>query len=104
MKQTAVEKVPTKLDSVLAKITYQNELGLSKLYEVVYYDNGKVYDRRFVNTGYGIDPTLKIDTVTLNDSDTPQSSDDDIDEDEDFNWDDDDLDNDDLELEEEQEI
>jgi hypothetical protein len=68
----------------------------------VYYDNGKVYDRRFVNTGYGIDPTLKIDTVTLNDSDTLQASDDDIDEaDEDFNWDDDDLDNDDLDSEEE---
>jgi hypothetical protein len=52
----------------------------------VYYDNGKVYDRRFVNTGYGIEPTLKIDTVTLNDSDS------DIDEadedyDEDFDWD-----------------
>ena len=56
----------------------------------VYYDNGKVYDRRFVNAGYGIEPTLKIDTVTL------ESSDDDIDEDydeadedydEDFDWD-----------------
>jgi hypothetical protein len=68
----------------------------------VYYDNGKVYDRRFVNTGYGINPTLKIDTVTLNDSDTLQASDDDIDEaDEDLNWDDDDLDNDDLDSEEE---
>jgi hypothetical protein len=62
----------------------------------VYYDNGKVYDTRFVNAGYGIDPTLKIDTVTL------ESSDDDIDEaDEDFNWDDDDLDNDDLDSEQE---
>ena len=68
----------------------------------VYYDNGKVYDTRFVNTGYGITPTLKIDTVTLNDSDTPQAGDDDIDEaDEDFNWDDDDLDNDDLDSEQE---
>ena len=66
----------------------------------VYYDNGKVYDRRFVNTGYGIDPTLKVDTVTLDDSDTPQAGDSDIDRDFDFNWDDDDLDNDDLELEE----
>ena len=37
--QTAVEKVPTKLDSVLAKITHQNDLGLSQWYEVVYYDN-----------------------------------------------------------------
>jgi succinate dehydrogenase flavin-adding protein (antitoxin of CptAB toxin-antitoxin module) len=63
----------------------------------VYYDNGKVYDTRFVNTGYGVVPTLKIDTVTL------ESSDDDIDEDEDedFNWDDDDLDNDDLDSEQE---
>ena len=62
----------------------------------VYYDNGKVYDKRFVNTHYGESPTLKIDTVTL------ESSDDDIDEaDEPFNWDDDDLDNDDLDSEEE---
>ena len=68
----------------------------------VYYDNGKVYDKRFVNTHYGESPTLKIDTVTLNDSDTPQAGDDDIDEaDEDFNWDDDDLDNDDLDSEQE---
>jgi hypothetical protein len=68
----------------------------------IYYDNGKVYDKRFINTHYGESPTLKIDTVTLNDSDTPQASDDDIDEaDEDFNWDDDDLDNDDLDSEEE---
>jgi succinate dehydrogenase flavin-adding protein (antitoxin of CptAB toxin-antitoxin module) len=57
----------------------------------VYYDNGKVYDRRFVNTGYNIDPTLKIDTVTLD------SSDDDIDEadedyEEDIDWDEADLD------------
>jgi len=63
----------------------------------VYYDNGKVYDRRFVNTGYGIDPTLKIDTVTLNDSDTLQASDSDIDEadedyEEDLDWDEEDLD------------
>jgi hypothetical protein len=68
----------------------------------VYYDNGKVYDKRFIDIHYTGNPTLKIDTVTLNDSDTPQSSDDDIDEaDEDFNWDDDDLDNDDLESEQE---
>ena len=57
----------------------------------VYYDNGKVYDTRFVNTSYGITPTLKIDTVTL------ESSDDDIDEadedyDEDIDWDETDLD------------
>ena len=63
----------------------------------VYYDDGKVYDKRFINTHYGESPTLKIDTVTLD------SSDDDIDEaDEPFNWDDDDLDNDDLESEEEE--
>ena len=62
----------------------------------VYYDDGKVYDKRFINTHYGESPTLKIDTVTLD------SSDDDIDEaDEDFNWDDDDLDNDDLDAEQE---
>jgi hypothetical protein len=69
----------------------------------VYYDNGKVYDRRFVNTGYGIDPTLKVDTVTLNDSDTPQVSGSNVEEEEEeewLGWDDDDLDNDDLELEE----
>jgi hypothetical protein len=66
----------------------------------VYYYNSKVYDRRFVDVPYDGKPTLKVDTVTLNDSDTLQASDDDIDEDEEFNWDDDDLDNDDLELEE----
>ena len=69
--------------------------------EVYYYDY-KVYDKRFVDTHFPNAPTLKIDTVTLNDSDTLQASDDDIDEaDEDFNWDDDDLDNDDLEPEQE---
>jgi hypothetical protein len=57
----------------------------------VYYDNGKVYDRRFVNASYGINPTLKIDTVTLNDSD---SDIDEADEDyeEDIDWDEEDLD------------
>jgi hypothetical protein len=70
--------------------------------KTVYYYDGKVYDRRFVDVKMSYPPTLKIDTVTLNDSDTPQASDDDIDEaDEDFNWDDDDLDNDDLDSEEE---
>ena len=67
----------------------------------VYYDNGKVYDKRFINTNYGESPTLKIDTVTLDSSDTPQAGDDDIDEtdedydedyDEDGNWDETDLD------------
>jgi hypothetical protein len=68
----------------------------------VYYYNNKVYDRRFVDIPYDGKPTLKVDTVTLNDSDIPQASDDDIDEaDEDFNWDDDDLDNDDLDSEQE---
>jgi hypothetical protein len=70
--------------------------------KTVYYYDGKVYDRRFVDVKMSYPPTLKIDTVTLNDSDTPQASDDDIDEaDEDFNWDDDDLDNDNLEPEQE---
>jgi len=57
----------------------------------VYYDNGKVYDTRFVNTSYGIDPILRIDTVTLNDSD---SDIDEADEDyeEDLDWDEEDLD------------
>jgi len=36
-----IEEVPTKLDSVLAIINHQNDLGLSKWYEVVYYANGK---------------------------------------------------------------
>ena len=31
--------VPNNLESVLAKITHQNDLGLSQWYEVVYYDN-----------------------------------------------------------------
>jgi hypothetical protein len=38
-KQDTLEEVPNKLDSVLAKITHQNDLGLSQWYEVVYYDN-----------------------------------------------------------------
>ena len=68
----------------------------------VYYYDGKVYDRRFVDAKMSYPPTLKIDTVTLDSSDTPQAGDDDIDEaDEDFNWDDDDLDNDDLDSEQE---
>jgi hypothetical protein len=33
------EDVPNNLESVLAKITHQNDLGLSQWYEVVYYDN-----------------------------------------------------------------
>ena len=36
-KQETLEEVPTELDSVLAKITHQNDLGLSQWYEVVYY-------------------------------------------------------------------
>ena len=68
----------------------------------VYYYDGKVYDRRFVDAKMSYPPTLKIDTVTLDSSDTPQAGDDDIDEaDEAFNWDDDDLDNDDLDSEQE---
>jgi hypothetical protein len=31
--------VPNNLESVLAKITHQNDLGLSQWHEVVYYDN-----------------------------------------------------------------
>ena len=70
--------------------------------KTVYYYDGKVYDRRFVDAKMSYPPTLKIDTVTLDSSDTPQAGDDDIDEaDEPFNWNDDDLDNDDLELEQE---
>ena len=34
------QETPNKLESVLAKITHQNDLGLSQWYEVVYYDNG----------------------------------------------------------------
>lgn len=34
-----LEEVPANLESVLAKITHQNSLGLSQWYEVVYYDN-----------------------------------------------------------------
>lgn len=65
--------------------------------KTVYYYDGKVYDKRFINTHCDESPTLKIDTVTL------ESSDDDIDEAADpFNWNDDDLDNDDLELEEQE--
>lgn len=40
-KQETLEEVPTKLESVLAKITHQNDLGLSQWYEVVYYVDGK---------------------------------------------------------------
>ena len=68
----------------------------------VYYDNGKVYDTRFVNTGYGVVPTLKIDTVTL------ESSDDDIDEadedfDEDIDWENEDYEETDSDAEQEAE-
>ena len=35
------EEFPTNLESVLAKITHQNDLGLSQWYEVVYYDDNK---------------------------------------------------------------
>ena len=35
------EDIPTNLESVLAKITHINDLGLSQWYEVVYYDNDK---------------------------------------------------------------
>jgi hypothetical protein len=38
-KQETLEEVPTKLESVLAKISHQNGLGLSQWYEVVYYDH-----------------------------------------------------------------
>lgn len=38
-KQETLEEVPANLESVLAKITHQNSLGLSQWYEVVYYDN-----------------------------------------------------------------
>jgi hypothetical protein len=63
----------------------------------VYYYNSKVYDRRFIDIPYDGKPTLKIDTVTLDLSDTLQASDDDIDEadedfDEDIDWDEEDLD------------
>lgn len=37
-KQETLEEVPAELEPVLAKITYQNDLGLSQWYEVVYYD------------------------------------------------------------------
>jgi hypothetical protein len=35
------EDMPTNLESVLAKITHINDLGLSQWYEVVYYDNDR---------------------------------------------------------------
>lgn len=34
-------EIPTEVDSILAKITHQNDLGLSQWYEVVYYADGK---------------------------------------------------------------
>ena len=37
-KQETLEEVPIKLESVLAKINHQIDLGLSQWYEVVYYD------------------------------------------------------------------
>jgi hypothetical protein len=36
-----LEELPAELESVLAKITHLNELGLSQWYEVVYYVDGK---------------------------------------------------------------
>jgi hypothetical protein len=36
-KQETLENFPTELESVLAKISHQNDLGLSQWYEVVYY-------------------------------------------------------------------
>lgn len=38
-KQETLEEVPTELESVLAKITHSNDLGLSQWYEVVYYND-----------------------------------------------------------------
>ena len=38
-KMYSEEELPTEVDSILAKITHQNDLGLSQWYEVVYYDN-----------------------------------------------------------------
>jgi hypothetical protein len=38
-KMYSEEELPKNLESVLAKITHQNDLGLSQWYEVVYYDN-----------------------------------------------------------------
>lgn len=34
-----LKKAPTEFEPVLAKISHQNDLGLSQWYEVVYYDN-----------------------------------------------------------------
>lgn len=39
LNKTAVISSPNQLDSVLAEIHHINELGLSKWYEVVYYDD-----------------------------------------------------------------
>jgi hypothetical protein len=38
-KEESKQELPTNLESVLAKITHQNDLGLSQWHEVVYYDN-----------------------------------------------------------------
>jgi len=38
-KRKTLEEVPTKLESVVAKINHQSDLGLSQWYEVVYYDD-----------------------------------------------------------------
>jgi hypothetical protein len=40
-KEEPKQEIPTELESVLAKITHQNDLGLSQWYEVVYYDDNK---------------------------------------------------------------
>lgn len=40
-KEKSKQDLPNKLESVLAKITNQNDLGLSQWYEVVYYSDGK---------------------------------------------------------------
>jgi hypothetical protein len=38
-KQETIEQIPNKSESILAKISHQNDLGSSQWYEVVYYDN-----------------------------------------------------------------
>lgn len=38
-KKETLDEVPNKSESILAKISHQNDLGLSQWYEVVYYDN-----------------------------------------------------------------
>lgn len=41
LKINKIMEIPTEVDSILAKITHQNDLGLSQWYEVVYYADGK---------------------------------------------------------------